>query len=92
VLRFTGENVEVPFLKDHEIKKSAHKGGLGDSSLSQSGVENTAEPDEAKKQEMIKKLEEMGATKEQATALLKKTWWNVEVAASAFFEMQQQGK
>lgn len=79
-LKFTQEGVEVPFLKDHEIiKKKDRPYPIN------SGQE--AEPPQAKKQEMIQKLLEMGATEDQATKLLRESGWDAEVAASMLFDI-----
>ena len=80
----------MPFLKDHEIKKSAHRAKGGQPT--EPGLQSIAEPPEDKKNEMIKTLEDMGSSKEQAVALLKRTGWNIEFAASAFFEMMNAQK
>lgn len=85
-LKFSHEGIEVPFLKDHEIKKQARK---GDSLTSSGLLDSSVEPSKAEQDEMVKKLVEMGASEDQAKTILKRTGWNVEVAASTFFEMLQ---
>lgn len=84
-LRFTQENVEVRFLGDHEIKKSEHRTQKGGEVGGLQGAPKV--PTNEEKETMIKTLEDLGASKEQATQLLQRTGWNAELAASAFYEM-----
>ena len=83
-LKFSLEGVEIPFLPDHQIIKK-DKPNLLNSSVSSEGSQ--AEPPQAKKQELIKVLVDMGASEEQAINLLKKSGWNGDIAASMLFEL-----
>lgn len=78
-MKFPLENFEVPFLKDHEIKKNKI--------LNPHQV--TSHLTKEQQDEMIKKLTDMGATPEQARELLVQTAWNADQAASLLFEMSQ---
>ena len=77
LLRFPLDGFEVPFIKDHLIKRG--------SSLAQqatgSGKQLTAEQDRK-----ASALQEMGASRQQAVGLLEKSAWDVELAAELYFQ------
>lgn len=78
-MKFSLEGIDVPFLKDHEIKKNII--------LNPQQVTNnlTKEQQDA----MIKTLVDMGASPQQAKELLVQCGWNPEMAASMLFETSQ---
>ena len=78
-MKFTLEGIEVPFLKDHELKSNII---LNPQQITGNLTKETQDA-------MIKTLTEMGAPPEQARELLIQTGWNVEMASSILFESSQ---
>lgn len=92
MLRFPYEKVDVPFVKDHEILRG-NKHPLMDSSngfgIGSGFLSSGPEPSPQEKDKRIKVLQEMGASRSQAEALLKRFGWNPDIAGAVFFEANQ---
>lgn len=78
-LSFPHEGVNIPFLKDHEIKKESNK-------HAQSIDEEKLELSNEEKEKRISTMVEIGASRTQAQTLLQKCNWNTDYAAAAFYE------
>lgn len=91
MIRFPYDKVDVPFIKDHLITKgkpammveTAGFGGLS------SIVGKEPEPSDLEKERRIKVLQEMGASRSQAQALLARFGWNVDLSAGVYFDANQ---
>lgn len=90
VLRFPIDNFEVPFVKDHLIKKKGsdhgNKGGLDYELTSNIPHQHSLSPQSQDKERKIKILQDMGGTRQQAERILEKVGWNLEIAGSLYFE------
>ena len=85
LLRFPHSNFDVPFVKDHEISRGKpappqEASGFG------FGMSSLMAPSKQDQDKKIKMLTEMGASRTQAEALLKRFGWNADMAAAVYFE------
>lgn len=78
-MKFPLEDVEVPFLKEHELKKN----------IVINPEQIASNLTKEQQDEMIKSLTDMGASPEQARELLVQTGWHPEQAAALYFDMSQ---
>lgn len=78
-MKFTLENFEVPFLKDHELKKN----------IILNPQQVTSHLTKEQQDAMIKTLTDMGASPQQAKELLEQCGWNAEMAGTMLFETSQ---
>lgn len=76
-MKFPLEDVEVPFLKEHELKKNIV--------INPEQIANNLTVEQ--QEERIKKLTEIGASPQQARELLIQTAWNPNQAVALFLEM-----
>ncbi len=95
VLKFTEARVDVPFIKDHQIKRngvvlqsnqntSSALGGLGN--FGNFSLVGGPEPNQQEKERRIKSLQDLGASRSQAVKLLERFGWNAELAAGVYFD------
>lgn len=88
VLKFPLDGFEVPFVKDHLIKRGSSlvSGPAPRDSPSKAPSNRQLTADMEQK---ISALQEMGADRQKAIGLLEKSAWDVDMAAELYFQRQQ---